>query len=46
MTEHTLSRRTQQLVYQLKNHPHKEEILALMREQLADDAETVAVVTA
>ena len=45
MTEHTLSRRTQQLVYQLKDHPHKDEILVLMREQLQDDAEIVTAST-
>ena len=37
MKSTTLSRRTEQLIKQIENHPHKDEILRLMREQLEDD---------
>lgn len=38
MSEQTFSRRLQQLISQLENHPHREEILKLASEQLADDS--------
>lgn len=41
MKSTTLSRRTKQLIKQIENHPQKEELLKLMREQLADDTDIV-----
>lgn len=41
MKSMTLSRRTEQLIKQIENHPQKEELLKLMREQLADDTDIV-----
>jgi hypothetical protein len=38
MTKKTLERRTQQLITEVMQHPHKEELLKLMHAQLADDA--------
>ena len=43
MNEVTLQRRTQQLIKELTNHTHQEEILQLMQEQL--DADTVVIPT-
>ncbi len=37
MTEPTLQRRTKQLAQEIHNHPHREELLQLMQEQLMDD---------
>lgn len=37
MTERTFSRRLQQLIEQVNNHPNREEILRLAQEQLIDD---------
>jgi len=37
MSEVTFSRRLQQLIAQVENHPHRDEILQLALEQLADD---------
>ena len=37
MTDTAYCRRVQQLIEQLANHPHREEILQLAYEQLADD---------
>ena len=37
MTEPTLQRRTKQLAQEIHNHPHLEELLQLMQEQLIDD---------
>ncbi len=36
MTETTLQRRTEQLIAEIKVHPHKEELLQLMYEQRLD----------
>ena len=41
MKSTTLSRRTEQLIKQIENHSHKQELLQLMREQLADDTDIV-----
>lgn len=41
MSEQTFSRRLQQLISQLENHPHCEEILKLAYEQLIDDSTVV-----
>lgn len=38
MSEQTFSRRLQQLISQLENHPHREEIIKLASEQLIDDS--------
>lgn len=38
MTKYTQERRTQQLITEVMQHPHKEELLKLMHQQLADDA--------
>jgi hypothetical protein len=41
MTDLVFSRRLQQLIDQLKNHPFKEEIIKLAQEQLIDDSDVV-----
>ena len=41
MTKKTLERRTQQLVDEIMQHLHKEELLQLMEEQLLDDMDAV-----
>lgn len=41
MSDYTKERRTKELISQVMHHPHKEELLKLMQQQLADDA-TVA----
>ena len=37
MTKATYSRRLAQLIEQVRNHPHREEVLRLAMEQLRDD---------
>ena len=37
MTETTLQRRTEQLIAEIKVHPHRDELLQIMREQLLED---------
>jgi hypothetical protein len=39
MTDYTFSRRLQQLIQQVKDHPNRDEILKLAQEQLIDEAE-------
>ena len=39
MTDTTFSRRLQQLIQQVKDHPNRDEILKLAQEQLIDEAE-------
>jgi len=39
MTNTTFSRRLQQLIQQVENHPHRDEIIKLAQEQLIDEAE-------
>lgn len=41
MTKKTLERRTQQLVDEIMQHSHKDELLQLMEEQLLDDMDAV-----
>lgn len=41
MTEFVYSRRLEQLIAQLKNHPHREEIIKLAQEQLIEDTDVV-----
>jgi len=38
MSEATLQRRTKQLALEITNHPHREELLDLIQEQLIDQA--------
>ena len=38
MTEATLQRRTKQLALEIATHPHREELLDLIQEQLIDQA--------
>jgi len=38
MTEATLQRRTKQLAQEIAHHPHREELLDLIQEQLIDQA--------
>jgi len=38
MTEATLQRRTKQLALEIASHPHREELLDLIQEQLIDQA--------
>ena len=39
MTNKTFSRRLAQLIQQVENHPHRDEIIKLAQEQLIDDKE-------
>lgn len=39
MSNTTFSRRLQQLIQQVENHPHRDEIIKLAQEQLIDEAE-------
>jgi hypothetical protein len=39
MTNKTFSRRLAQLIQQVENHPHRDEIIKLAQEQLVDEAE-------
>jgi hypothetical protein len=41
MTESTFNRRLSQLIAQVQDHPHREEILQLALEQLSDDSDSV-----
>ena len=41
MTNKVYYRRLHELVHQLANHPHRDEIMQLAYEQLADDHDTV-----
>lgn len=41
MTDFTFSRRLQQLISQLKDHPYREEIIKLAQEQLIEDSNVV-----
>lgn len=43
MTKKTLERRTQQLIDEIMQHPHKDELLAIMDAQLIDEAESETV---
>ena len=44
MTEQTYARRLDQLIYEVANHPLKEELLQLVQDQLDDsDSETILV---
>ena len=40
MTEKTLERQVQKLVDELSTHPHRQEIMELMQEQLLDEQTT------
>jgi len=37
MTEQTFNRRLNQLIVEIENHNHRDELLQLMKEQLLDD---------
>lgn len=41
MSEQTFSRRLQQLIKQVENHPNRDEIIKLAQEQLIDDSFTI-----
>ena len=41
MTNRTQDIRTAELIQEIKTHPHKEELIQLMFEQVADDTEEV-----
>jgi hypothetical protein len=41
MSDYTFSRRLQQLIKQVENHPNRDEIIKLAQEQLVDDAFTI-----
>lgn len=42
MNEHNFERRLQQLVTLVDIHPHRDELLTIMAEQVANDTEIVA----
>ena len=37
MSDYTFSRRLAQLIQQVENHPHRDEIIKLAQEQLSED---------
>ena len=41
MSDYTFSRRLQQLIKQVENHPNRDEIIKLAQEQLIDDTFTL-----
>jgi len=41
MTEHTYNRYLNQLIVELENHNHRDELLQLMQEQLLDDTREI-----
>ena len=41
MSDYTFSRRLQQLIKQVENHPDRDEIIKLAQEQLIDDTFTI-----
>ena len=41
MSDYTFSRRLQQLIKQVENHPNRDEIIKLAQEQLIDDTFTI-----
>ena len=41
MNEHTFNRRFDQLVTELNNHKHKDELLNIMKQQFLEDCVTV-----
>ena len=41
MTESTFNRRLAQLIEQVKNHPNRDEIIALATEQMLDDTAVI-----
>jgi hypothetical protein len=41
MSNTTFSRRLQQLIKQVENHPNRDEIIKLAQEQLVDDTFTI-----
>lgn len=43
MTDVVFSRRLQELIEQVRNHPNRDEILTLALEQQADDMEEVGI---
>lgn len=43
MTEDTFNRRLEQLIKDVMQHPHSEEILKLATEQIADDTVVLAL---
>lgn len=42
MTEQTYNRRLNQLIVEIENHNHRDELLQLMQEQLLDDTMEIA----
>ena len=43
MNEQTFNKRFNQLVTLVNTHPHREELLQMMREQVQDDAKNIAI---
>ena len=42
MKEQTFTRRLEQLTLQIYNHLHRDELLRIMNEQVADDTKSIA----
>ena len=42
MNAHNFTRKLEQFVTELNNHPNKDELLRIMTEQVADDTEIVS----
>ena len=45
MNEHTYSRRYAELLQQIQTHPHKDELLNIMLEQMTDSNNTYSIST-
>ena len=45
MNETTYTRRSNELLQQIQNHPHKDELLNIMLQQMADSNNTYSIKT-
>ena len=45
MNKKTYTRRSDQLLQQIQNHPHKDELLNIMLEQMTDSKNTYSIST-
>ena len=45
MNVQTYTRRSAELLQQIQNHPHKDELLNIMLQQLIDEENTTSIIT-
>ena len=45
MNVKTYTRRSNELLQQIQNHPHRDELLNIMLQQLVDEEKTIASIT-